>query len=85
MNTIVQVSEDAGDLLVQARDRAGKLLEELEARQTEFEANSSHHLTSEQIETGRLALRNAVVNARRTLNAFEAAINQRNQPSGNSS
>jgi hypothetical protein len=76
------VSEDAGDLLVQARDRARKLLEELEARQTEFEANSSHGLTTEQIKAGREALRNAAQSARRTLNAFESAINQRNPSSG---
>ena len=85
MNTLVPVSEDAGDLLVQARDRARKLLAELESREEQFHAGSSLHLTPEQLEAGREALRNAVESARRTLNAFEAAIQKRNQSPGNSS
>jgi vacuolar-type H+-ATPase subunit H len=84
MNTIVPVSEDAGDLLVQARDRARKLLEELESRQREFGANSVAEITTQQTEAGREALRNAVHRARRTLNAIEAAIHRRDAP-GNSS
>jgi hypothetical protein len=67
------MENDAVDLLVQARRRAAKLLEELESRNAEIEENPPA-LAPNQLEAGRTAMHNALAAARRTLAALDEAL-----------
>lgn len=67
------------DLLLDARSRAQKLVDELQRQQAELDRPQAR-LTPEQLRLGRAAMQDAVTSARRTLAAIEAALVSPDEP-----
>jgi hypothetical protein len=68
----MRLTPEQQQILSHVREKAAKLVEDLEAKALELEQNPSR-LDLEQAKEGRLALRNAVAAARRALENIEKA------------
>ena len=65
--------EDPAELLVLAREKAGKLMEQLIAEQAKIERDPPK-ISPEALAEGRQAMAHAIAAARRTIEAIDAAI-----------
>jgi hypothetical protein len=68
------MAEDRMELLRQARQRAVRVLADLQKHQAELEADPTGNLPADQIEAGRASLRDAVQSAQRTLDVLDKLI-----------
>ena len=66
------LTQQQQQVLEEARDRASKLVAELEEKAVELEKNPPK-LTSEQLEEGKAAMRNAILAVKKALENIEKA------------
>lgn len=80
------MAEDRSDLLIDARDRTGKVLNDLRQRLTDLESNRLSQLQPEELEAGRRALQRAIASTERTIESLQNVIEHRapgEQPENN--
>lgn len=66
------LTQQQQQVLEEARDKAAKLVAELEEKAAELE-NDSPRLTAQQLEEGKAAMRNAIVAVKKALENIEKA------------
>lgn len=80
------MAEERSDLLIDARNRAGKVLNDLRQRLTDLESNRLSQLQPDELEAGRRTLQRTIASAERTIESLHNVIEHRapgEQPENN--